>query len=108
MQGPHVVPFASPPSLEVEVVLPHAGRVKGMGVREGVSVVVGGGFHGKSTLLNALEVGVYDKIPGDGRELVVCCHAAAKIRCVGICWMHSITKDLSQNDLCHKMIYVTK
>ena len=56
------VPFQSPPSLEVEVHLPNRGAVKGMGIGPGVSLIVGGGFHGKSTLLKALEAGVTDKV----------------------------------------------
>lgn len=67
-----VVPFAAPPTLECAFDLPHAGVVKGMGVRPGVSLIVGGGFHGKSTLLSALAVGCYNHVPGDGREFVVC------------------------------------
>ena len=61
MPAKEAVPFASPESLAVEVRLPHAGRVRGMGVRAGVTLVVGGGFHGKSTLLEALQAGVYNK-----------------------------------------------
>lgn len=75
-----VVEFSSPESLRVTVDLPHRGRVTGMGVPEGVTLVVGGGFHGKSTLLRALERGVYDHLPGDGRELVVARPDAVKIR----------------------------
>ncbi|MEV0051913.1 ABC-ATPase domain-containing protein [Saccharopolyspora shandongensis] len=74
------VPFASPESLSVEVELPNRGRVRGMGVPEGVTLIVGGGFHGKSTLLRALEFGVYDHVPGDGRELVVCREDTVKVR----------------------------
>jgi predicted ABC-class ATPase len=51
-----------------------------MGIQKGVNVIVGGGFHGKSTLLSALQLGVYDKIPGDGREFCVCDESAVKIR----------------------------
>jgi len=75
-----VVPFRSPESLRVTVSLPHAGPVSGLGVPRGVTLIVGGGFHGKSTLLRALELGVYDHRPGDGRELVVTDAAAVKIR----------------------------
>ncbi|MGH3318847.1 MAG: ABC-ATPase domain-containing protein [Streptosporangiaceae bacterium] len=75
-----VVRFASPPSMRVEVELPNQGRVSGMGVPEGVTLIVGGGFHGKSTLLRALERGVYDHVPGDGRELVVARADTVKIR----------------------------
>ncbi|KWX10843.1 ABC transporter ATPase, partial [Carbonactinospora thermoautotrophica] len=64
----------------VEVELPNAGRVTGMGLPEGVTLIVGGGFHGKSTLLRALEYGVYDHVPGDGRELVVTRYETVKIR----------------------------
>lgn len=74
------VPFESPESLRVSVELPNAGRVTGLGVPAGVTVIVGGGFHGKSTLLRALELGVYNHRPGDGRERVVTDPAAVKIR----------------------------
>jgi predicted ABC-class ATPase len=60
--------------------LPHRGVVSGMGIPRGVTLIVGGGFHGKSTLLVALERGVYPHIPGDGRELVVTDPGAIKIR----------------------------
>jgi len=80
LKGDQVVPFYSPPELEVEVELPNAGRIKGMGVSEGVTLIVGGGYHGKSTLLRALERGVYNHIPGDGREQVVTVPDAVKIR----------------------------
>ncbi len=72
--------FQSPPSLEVELQLPNAGRVRGMGIPRGVTLIVGGGYHGKSTLLKALERGVYNHVPGDGRELVVTVDTAVKIR----------------------------
>ena len=72
--------FQSPASLEVEVELPNAGRVRGMGIPRGVTLIVGGGYHGKSTLLKALERGVYNHIPSDGRELVVTDATAVKIR----------------------------
>jgi len=75
-----VVPFHSPESLRVEAELPNAGTVHGMGVPEGITLVVGGGFHGKSTLLRALEAGVWNHRPGDGRELVVTRTDAVKIR----------------------------
>lgn len=75
-----VIPFDSPESLRVEVELPNRGRTTGMGMRRGVTLIVGGGYHGKSTLLRALEAGVYDHIPGDGREYVVTTPDAIKIR----------------------------
>jgi predicted ABC-class ATPase len=75
-----VVPFKSPPSLAKAFRLPNRGVVRGMGVPEGITLIVGGGYHGKSTLLNAIELGVYNHIPGDGRELVVTVRNAVKIR----------------------------
>lgn len=74
------VPFRAPESLRRSVTLPGAGRVTGMIVPRGVTLVVGGGYHGKSTLLRALDRGIYDHIPGDGRELVVTDLRAIKIR----------------------------
>ena len=74
------VPFVSPKSMEVEMQLPHKGLVKGMGIRKGITLIVGGGYHGKSTLLKALELGVYDHIAGDGREYVITAPDAVKIR----------------------------
>ena len=76
----HVILFQSPPEMEVEVETLHRGKIKGMAIPEGVILIVGGGFHGKSTLLNALEKGVYPHIPGDGREWVVTHPAAVKVR----------------------------
>ncbi|MDX2494574.1 MAG: ABC-ATPase domain-containing protein [Desulfuromusa sp.] len=74
------VPFKSPPELKREVILPHQGIISGMAIPKGVSLIVGGGFHGKSTLLQALERGIYNHIPGDGRELVATTTSAVKIR----------------------------
>ncbi|MGB3683880.1 MAG: ABC-ATPase domain-containing protein [Rubrobacteraceae bacterium] len=74
------VPFESPAEYRISVGLPNRGEVSGMGIPEGVTLVAGGGFHGKSTLLAALSWGVYDHVPGDGRELVVARPDAVKIR----------------------------
>lgn len=74
------VPFQSPEELAVTLELPHRGPVRGMGVRRGITLIAGGGYHGKSTLLKALERGVYDHIAGDGREYVVTDDTAVKIR----------------------------
>jgi predicted ABC-class ATPase len=74
------VVFDSPPSLEVQLTAPNAGEVRGMGIPRGITLIVGGGYHGKSTLLRAIETGVYDHIPGDGRELVVALPNTVKIR----------------------------
>jgi predicted ABC-class ATPase len=75
-----VIPFRAPAELRVTLTAPNGGTVTGMGVPAGVTLIVGGGFHGKSTLLRALERGVYDHVPGDGRERVVTDAAAVKVR----------------------------
>lgn len=72
--------FQSPKSLRVEMHLPHAGVITGMGIPKGVTLIVGGGYHGKSTLLKALEAGVYNHIAGDGREYTVTDDTAVKVR----------------------------
>lgn len=74
------VAFVSPESLRLALSRPNAGPIQGMGIPEGVTLIVGGGFHGKSTLLRALERGVYNHVPGDGREWVVAAESAVKIR----------------------------
>ena len=74
------VVFESPRSMEVELSLPHKGVLKGMAVPRGITLIVGGGYHGKSTLLKALELGVYNHIKGDGREYVITDDTAMKIR----------------------------
>ena len=74
------VPFAAPETMAVELDLPHRGRLRGMGVPEGITLIAGGGYHGKSTLLKALERGVYDHVAGDGREYVITRSSALKIR----------------------------
>ena len=74
------IPFKSPETLEVEINTPNKGIIKGMGIKEGITIIIGGGYHGKSTLLKALEVGVYNHIGGDGREFVITDNTASKIR----------------------------
>jgi len=74
------VVFYSPESMAVEMNLPHLGPIRGMGIRKGITLIVGGGYHGKSTLLQALERGVYDHISGDGREYVITDPSAVKVR----------------------------
>ena len=74
------IAFTAPESLTHEIELPHAGRIQGMGIPKGVTLIAGGGYHGKSTLLSALESGIYNHIPGDGREYCVSSMQTAKVR----------------------------
>lgn len=76
----NAIPFRSPDSLRVTMNLPYGGKITGMGIPQGVTLIVGGGYHGKSTLLKALEKCVYSHVPGDGREYVVTVDDAVKIR----------------------------
>ncbi|GAA4283641.1 ABC-ATPase domain-containing protein [Brevibacterium daeguense] len=78
--GTDAAPFTSPPSLRTSFQLPSGRRVSGMGVPVGVTVIVGGGYHGKSTLLRAIERGVYPHIAGDGREWVITRADATTVR----------------------------
>lgn len=80
LSAPDVVRFQSPPSLEVEFTCPNRGKISGMGIKKGITLIVGGGYHGKSTLLHALELGIYNHIPDDGREFVITNPHAVKIR----------------------------
>jgi predicted ABC-class ATPase len=82
------VAFQAPESLRVEFDLLHPVQVDGelrrsiggLGVPAGVTLIVGGGYHGKSTLLHAIQRGVYPHIPGDGREWVISDRNLVKIR----------------------------
>ena len=80
MSAGDAVAFESPPSMRMDIELPNRGQVSGMGIPKGVTLIVGGGYHGKSTLLRAIEHGVYNHVPGDGRELAVTNANAVKIR----------------------------
>lgn len=73
-------PFLSPSSMKKEVLLPHKGKITGMAIPKGITLIIGGGYHGKSTLLKALETGIYHHISGDGREYVVTDPTSFKIR----------------------------
>jgi predicted ABC-class ATPase len=75
-----VVGFKSPESLQVSFELPNRGTITGMGIPRGITLIVGGGYHGKSTLLQALELGIYNHIPGDGREYCISVPETVKVR----------------------------
>lgn len=74
------LPLTAPETLAQTVQLPHAGAVRGTAIPAGVTVIAGGGYHGKSTLLNAIARGIYPHIPGDGRELVATVPEAMAVR----------------------------
>lgn len=74
------VPMRAPEELAMTVTLPHRGRIRGLAVRKGITLICGGGYHGKSTFLKALEQCVYPHIAGDGRELVATDPTAVKLR----------------------------
>lgn len=74
------IPFKSPEQMAITLELPHNGSLRGMGIKKGITLIVGGGYHGKSTLLKALERGVYNHIAGDGREYVITDETALKLR----------------------------
>lgn len=96
------VPFSSPESLRITLTLPHRGKISGMGVRRGITLIVGGGYHGKSTLLSALEAGVYNHINGDGREYVITDESALKLRSEDSRFIKDVDISLFINDLPNK------
>lgn len=74
------IKFISPKELEVSFNTPYSGEIRGMGIPKGITLIIGGGYHGKSTLLKALELGIYNHIEGDGREFVITDDSAVKVR----------------------------
>ncbi|QEK12445.1 ATPase [Crassaminicella thermophila] len=80
LKNNQVIPFKSPSSLEIEIPIPHSQPIRGMAIPKGITLIVGGGYHGKSTLLKAIERGVYNHISGDGREYVITNPTAFKVR----------------------------
>ncbi|WP_136483931.1 ABC-ATPase domain-containing protein [Vibrio sp. H11] len=84
------VAFSAPSSLSVTLDTPNQGPLTGLGIRKGITLIVGGGFHGKSTLLTALERAIYNHIPGDGRERIVTDANAVKIRAEDGRCVHSL------------------
>ena len=74
------IPFDSPAEDRITLSLPSGRSISGLGIQKGISLIVGGGYHGKSTLLSAIERGIYNHVPGDGREYVITEDSAMKIR----------------------------
>lgn len=96
------VPFVSPTSMERTFVLPHKGTITGMAIPKGITLIVGGGYHGKSTLLEALQTGVYNHITGDGREYVLTDDTAVKLRAEDGRSIRNVDISLFINDLPNK------
>lgn len=96
------VAFSSPASMRITLTLPHAGAITGMGIPKGITLIVGGGYHGKSTLLDALQLGVYDHIAGDGREYVITDASALKLRSEDGRFIKDVDISLFINDLPNK------
>ena len=76
----NAVKFKSPEKFEITLNLPSGKEVSGMGIPKGITLIVGGGYHGKSTLLAALERGIYNHVAQDGREFIISETDAVKIR----------------------------
>ena len=96
------IPFSAPDSLAIKLTLPHKGTIRGLGIKEGITLIVGGGYHGKSTLLNALESGVYNHIAGDGREYVISDDSGVKLRAEDGRFIKDVDISLFINDLPNK------
>ncbi len=93
------ISFYSPESLRIALELPHKGKLTGMGIPQGITLIAGGGYHGKSTLLAALQQGVYDHIQGDGREYVIADDTAVKLRAEDGRFIKDVDISLFINDL---------
>lgn len=93
------IPFFAPASMERRFILPHKGEIAGMAVPQGITLIAGGGYHGKSTLLEALQNGVYDHVAGDGREYVVTDDTAVKLRAEDGRAIRNVDISLFINDL---------
>ncbi len=96
------VVFTSPTTMERTFELPHRGKITGMAIPEGITLIVGGGYHGKSTLLEAIQMGVYDHIEGDGREFVITEDTALKLRAEDGRSIRNVDISLFINDLPNK------
>lgn len=93
------VPFTSPESMEQTLMLPHHGSISGMAIPQGITLIVGGGYHGKSTLLEAIQSGIYNHIAGDGREYVITDDTAVKLRAEDGRCVRNVDISLFINDL---------
>lgn len=93
------VPFSAPVSMERSFLLPHKGKISGMAIPQGITLIAGGGYHGKSTLLEALQSGVYNHIAGDGREYVITDDTAVKLRAEDGRSIRNVDISLFINDL---------
>ena len=96
------IPFTSPAAMEQAFTLPHKGEITGMAIPKGITLIVGGGYHGKSTLLEALQMGVYNHIAGDGREFVITDDTAVKLRAEDGRSIRNVNISLFINDLPNK------
>ncbi len=96
------VPFSSPKTMERTFLLPHHGEISGMAIPQGITLIVGGGYHGKSTLLEAIQSGVYNHIAGDGREFVITDDTAVKLRAEDGRCVQNVDISLFINDLPNK------
>ena len=96
------IPFTSPAAMEQAFTLPHKGEITGMAIPKGITLIVGGGYHGKSTLLEALQMGVYNHIAGAGREFVITDDTAVKLRAEDGRSIRNVNISLFINDLPNK------
>ena len=96
------IPFYTPKSMKVTLHLDNGDTVIGMGIKKGITVITGGGFHGKSTLLTSIEKGVYNHIKGDGREGVITQRDTVKIRAEDGRWIGGLDISNFINNLPHK------
>jgi len=73
------IPFEVAEATCTEIEVPNAGKVTGLGISAGLTVVLGDAANGRKDFMSALAAGVFNHIPGDGREGVVTVSDAVQI-----------------------------
>ncbi len=72
-------PFQAPSTMEYTIKLKSGEILTGMVIAKGLTVITGGGYSGKTTIIDAIESGIYNHVEGDGREYVITEETALKV-----------------------------
>lgn len=75
----NATPFFAPSNMCIQIPFSDGTKISGMAIKHGVTVITGGAYSGKSTLLDAIEMGIYNHVLGDGREYVITDDRALKV-----------------------------
>jgi predicted ABC-class ATPase len=75
----HIAPFEVADDARTEIDVPNAGKIAGLGIPAGLTVVLGDAANGRKDFMSALAAGVFNHIPGDGRETVITVSDAVQV-----------------------------